>query len=300
VIQYALRKTLIARLLLLCVPLIFILFAIISPANLLSEHRYPKVSIGAISFDAAAQHEQPEGRLFTIEHKVIIQIPVQVQLPGLSDETFVAAQRFHASITGPNGFNYDTDWAATSASFSSGENSYVLPITLPEKVYNQIHNQPVAIHLDLGTQTYHAGTAYTVTATETPFPIPGNAVCTVSAETGGLDCRFPFDNPEFMQVMATVHPGNCLNPGPQSAIAFGSLTPTSPTLHFSPVETAKATLALGQTKVSLCPGTPTTFKPAVEGAYGRMQLDIPSITLDPYALRIPVRQTQGPPPPQQQ
>lgn len=289
IVQYWLRKTLIARLLLVSVPLIFIVFAILAPSNLLSDHRYPNVSVGKVTLDTSAQHQQPAGRLFSIEHKVILQLPVQVELPGMSDETFVQVQRYRATIDGPNGFHFASDWIGTRASFASAESSYVLPLPLPEKVYNQIHNQPVALHIDLGTETYHEGTPYNVTATETPFPIPGHGACMVAVESGELECRFPFENPEFLQVIATVHSGNCLIPGPQTAIAYGSLTPSTPGLHFSPVETAKTQLTVGETKVTLCPGTMTTFKPAVEGAYGRMHLDIPTITLDPYALRIPVK-----------
>jgi hypothetical protein len=289
-LQYARRKTLIARILLLALPLVFVVFALLSPANLLTEHRYPDVSVGTITFDDNPVRQQPAGRLFTVLHKVDIQIPVQVQLPvTTSDETDVVVQRIRATIDGPNGFHYASDWTSTRASFGGGETAYVLPVSLPEKVFEQIHNQPVAVHFQLGTQTYNVGTPYTISATEAPFPIPGNAACLVSAETGGLECRFPYTNPEFVQVTATVHSGNCLTPGPLTAPAYGALVPSAISSHFSPVELVTTSLSVGETKVPLCPGTSTTFKPAVAGAYGRMHLDIPAITLDPYALRIPVR-----------
>ena len=59
---------------------------------------------------------------------------------------------------------------------------------------------------------------------------------------------------------------------------------------FSPVEITHTSLSVGESKASLCAGTPTTFTSLEEGTYGRLTLDIPSITLDPYALRIPTKQ----------
>jgi hypothetical protein len=65
---------------------------------------------------------------------------------------------------------------------------------------------------------------------------------------------------------------------------------------FSPVEMTKVPLSVGDSNVGLCPGAMTTFTPTVAGSYGRMTLDIPAITLDTYARRIPVRPATEPTP----
>jgi hypothetical protein len=300
VLQYARRKTMIARLMLLAVPLLFIALTLLTPANLLSEHRYPEVSAGKLSFiaeDAAPHRATP---LIVIEHKNILGIPVQVQLNDTSDNSFVQVERVRFDIDGPNGFHYSSDWSDDRATFSPEENSTKLPFALPEKVFQQIRSQPVAIHFQIGTQTFNVGKAYTVPASEKPFPIPGNATCTVSTD-GGLECHFPFSsNPRYLLVTATVHNGSCQAPGPYTAPASGGFEPSIPwPIYFSPVEIARTSLSVGENKVPLCPGIPVTFKTATEGAYGRMHLDIPSITLDSYAIPAPTRPAQNAPQPQQ-
>jgi hypothetical protein len=205
-------------------------------------------------------------------------------------------QRIRFDIDGINGFHYSSGWIGDEAEFSPEDTASKLPFVLPEKVFQQVRNQTVAMHIELGTQSLHASTSYTVPASEKPFPIPGHATCTVSTTDGSLQCHFPFNKPQAMLITANVHNGNCQAPGPFTAPAVGTFDPSIPFLvRFSPVEIARASLTFGGTKVPLCPGTPTTFKTGVEGAYGRMHLDIPAITLDAYAAHFPGRSTPNSP-----
>ncbi len=289
IIQYARRKTLIARVILLAVPLVFVVFALLAPINFLVDHRYPDTSAGTVTFNSDALLQQPSGKLFTFRHKVGITLPVNLHLTGLSNQSALQVQRYRVTLTGPNGFHYASDWATDQANFSPLQTTSNLSFRLPQSVYDRIHDTPVSLHLQLGTQSLVPGTPYTVKAQETAFPLPGHAACTVSSDDGTLDCRFAFANPTFQQVQATVHNGNCLTPGPATAPAFGVLTPTMTPFGFSPVEIIHTSLSVGESKASLCAGTPTTFTPLEEGTYSRLTLDIPSITLDPYAIRIPTK-----------
>jgi hypothetical protein len=285
-LQYWRRKTLIARILIGAVPLVVLLFAALAPLNLLSSHRYPNTSAGALTFNKAPEFQQLAGRLLIIRHKVILGIPVQAQLTGLPSHAAVEIQRFRAILDGPAGFHYTSDWNVDRAFISPLQPSTVTPLSLPESVFNRIHNQPVALHLQLGTQIHSSGTPYSVTATDARFPLPGHAGCTLSPDDGSLNCRFAFADAQPQQVEATVTNGNCLTPGPQTARAIGLLTPPPSLVSFSPVDMVNTSLKVGGAAVPLCPGTRITVTPSVDGAYGRLTLDIPSITLDPYAIRI--------------
>jgi hypothetical protein len=296
VLQYARRKTLIARLLLLAVPLCFVLFALLSPVNLLNNHRYPDTSAGTLTFNPDTALQQPAtGKLFTFQKKVLISLPVDGQFTGLSDRSELTAQRVRVTIDDPGGFHYASDWTSEQASFSSSRKSSMLAFRVPQTVYDRIHNDNVAVHLRLGTQTFNPGTPYTVKAQESPFPLPGHAACTVTADDGNLECRFAFANPSFQTVQATVHNGNCVTPGPATAPAFAALAPSLMPFGFSPVDIVHTQLSVGESKAALCAGTPTTFTSMTEGSYGRLALDIPSIKLDAYVLRIQPKQPQPTP-----
>jgi hypothetical protein len=288
-LQYWRRKTLIARILVAAVPLVVLVFIALTPVNLLSSHRYPDSSAGTLTFNNAPELQQPAGRLFTLRHKVALGIPVQVQLSGLPTHSAIEVQRFRVIIDGPSGFHYTSAWSMDQASISAQRPFSIIPVTLPESVFNRIHDQPVALHLQLGTQIHNAGTPYSVTATEARFPLPGHAGCTVSPDDGTLDCRFAFASAQAQQVEATLTNGSCLVPGPQTAKAYGVLTPPPSLISFSPVVMTSTSLSVGNTKVPLCPGTRVTVTPSVDGAYGRLAVDVPSITLEPYAIRIPAQ-----------
>jgi hypothetical protein len=299
-LQYWRRKTLIDRLLIATMPLVLLLLAAFAPSNLLTEHRYPNNSIGTASLVPIAAPPTPSGKLMNFRHNVFINLPVQVQLGSLPQDSNVIVQQLRVVLDGPGGVHYTSNWTATNANFSVRRNIAALSFRLPENIFDKIRDKPVALHFQLGTRTYNLGTPYSVNATESPFPLPGHAACTLSSDSGALECRFAFSNPTFQQVQATVHDGTCEAPGQRSAQAFGALEPSSNPMAFSPIEKTDTQLGFGTAKVPLCPGTRITVTPAVEGAYGRMTLDVPSITLDPYAARLQDRNAAPQPPPQQQ
>jgi hypothetical protein len=292
-VQYAHRKTLLARLLILAVPIAVSAVTLLAPANALTEHRFPDTAIGSATFDADPGRQQPQGRLFSFRHRVLIAVPVTVSFAGLPPEAYLNVERVQPVIDGPNGLHYVGAWTTTHEILEQQRTAYNVSFALPEAIYNQVRDKSVALHLQLGLQTFTPGTPYIVTATEKPFPLPGHAACKVSVEDGSLDCRFPFGNPTLLEMAATVHEGGCLMPGPRSAVAHGALPPTVDALAFSPVDLVKGQVGLGESKLPICPGTPVTFTPSVEGKYGRLKIDIPAITLDGYAQRIPVGPVAG-------
>ena len=297
-LAYWRRKILIARVLIVGLPLVVLIFAFLAPVNLLTAHRYPQTTAGTLSFENAAEFQQPSGRLFTMANKVILNLPVQVQLTGLPDHSSVEVQYIRATIDGPSGYHYTTNWSPAHAELHSQVPFSMLTLSLPEAVYGRIHNQPVALHLQLGTQVFNDGTPYSVDTAETAFPLPGHAACTVSSDDGVLECRFAFANRQLKRVEANVTNGNCMTPGALTARGFGFITPDATPVYFSPVEINHTQLKIRNTNVSLCPGARITVTPSVEGAYGRMSLDIPTITLDSYAVHIPTKTSAPQPPPQ--
>jgi hypothetical protein len=223
-----------------------------------------------------------------------LNLPIQADLPGLSKDGFVQLERVRIVIDGPNGLHYTSNWTDNRGGLGSGQPTHPVQVPLPEDIFNKVRSVPVALHLQFGVRVYKPGTPYVIHATESPFPVPGHANCAVLADDGTLDCRFPFYNADYTRVASVVHDGNCLVPGPRSAPAFGYIAPTPLSFGFSPVEQDKVKLNVGESAVPLCPGATTTFTAAGGGDYGRLHLDIPAITLDAYALRMPVGPTAAP------
>jgi hypothetical protein len=234
-------------------------------------------------------YQQTAGRIADRGHSMFLNLPVQPDLTGLPDKGYASATVVRATGDGPGGYHFDTGWEPTQGMLASGEGTAGVFVRIPEKDFNRIHDQAIAMHISLGVRLYAPGTPYTVTATEKPFPLPGHAACTVSADDGQLECRFPLKNTNSIRVEAPVTNGNCLTPGPRHAIARGFVPPASSV--FDPVAISTVQLNVGEEKVSVCPGTSATFIEEVPGKYARLNFDIPSITLDNYAMRLQVAPT---------
>jgi hypothetical protein len=287
-LAYARREITAARILLAATPIVIILAAALAPVGALVHARYPDNSFGSVVFDTSSANQQPTGRLFVFRGKVDLHLPVQPTLSGDPGKNYATVQYTDLDLTGPNGFHFNTGWQpALPPTFLAGGQPSIVGVTLPQSVYDRIHNTPVTAHLDLAIQAFQPGTPYTVTATEKPFPIPGHANCTVSPHDGSLNCNYPYEHQYGAQVQATVHPGDCLTPGPQSAIAEGLLRNTSSL--FDPVATTTTRIGINQHPFPVCPNTPITLIPTDPHGYGRFHLDIPNLNVDTYALRLPVR-----------
>ena len=296
-VQYARRKTLLARVLLAALPLAFAALVAITPLNWLNEHRYPATNLGTLSLVPGMVPPQSETPLLVIRDRVLLEVPVMVSLPADANRAYVQATAMRVTLDGPGNLHYVSDWMPANTTFGSRP-AQPLPLILPSDIYNKVQGKPVALHVTFGVQSYTNATAYTVPADTKPFPIPGHANCKL-VDAGGTECTFPFKVPEFSSVSATVHGVDCANQGPESAVASGGLAPTQLSIGFAlgltPVGVAPLEMGVGQRQVALCPKTPVTFVPAVAGSYARMQLDIPSITLDPYATHMKPKPTEQAP-----
>ena len=288
ILQYARRKTLIARLILLSMPLVLILIAVLAPTNALVAHRYPDTAVAHVEFNPDMAEQQPDGRLISVMHKQFLEIPVNLTFNDLSGKGFLDVEQARVTLDGPNGFHYDTGWEPAMARFVPGQPFGILPLRIPAPVFDKIKDQPVALHAELGAQTFESATPYIIKATEAPFPVPGHGMCTISDNDGSLSCRYPFSNAYLTALQATVHDGTCSAPGERSAPAFGQLHPESAMID--PVVTQTTALDVGRTAVTPCANTQIAFTQAMPKGYARMHLEIPSITLNPYAMRRTERQ----------
>jgi hypothetical protein len=284
-IQYARRRTAIARIALIVVPLVIVLIAALTPLNALMEHRYaasaqPPVTLTFLPSPAS----DTTGLVRPIQHRVRIELPFSVTATGLASDSLLVVLQVRAVIDTPDGQHVDTGWQAAVGSLAPGSSSGV-SMLVPEKLFAQFGQQPVAMHLEVGVQRFDAGTPYTVGATTAAFPMPEHGQCTLSDE-GSLNCRSAYMRKQFLRVTATIHSGSCAAPGPMSAPVYTQLPPAFSL--FDPVVTQNTAFTFGpdQRTVKLCPNTPITFTPQVEGKYLRLHADIAAITLNDYVMRL--------------
>ncbi len=289
-LQYAYRRTALARALLIATPAVAFLLILATPAATLIGHEYATALPLHGTFDPNPGYQVTEpGEPAIARGKVLLQLPVVIG--GLPMRSALQSQHVIVTLDGVAGaagpaVHYNSGWSETVSSLNPGPRPSRLLLTLPADVYNRVKDTPVTLHVTLGVEQLEAGTPYTITATAAPFPIPASGACRVDAETGSLDCAFPFSNSKPIGITGAAVTGTCSNPSPSTPASSG-LAASIPTPEFDPVSSQQARFGvLTDGSANLCPGAKLDFAVARTTAKGSVTIDIPAITLSSYAMRI--------------
>jgi hypothetical protein len=151
---------------------------------------------------------------------------------------------------------------------------------VPRSVLDKLHGLNIRMHVSEIAQHLFPGTPQTVIAAS-DFSVPDNGKCHLKPNRYGsnVTCRYPFQIPWRTTVQAQVTTAPCSNAGPTHP-GFTSLMARSPGTGLNPIVQDLALLG-----GNLCPGTPVTFTAYHPGDNFRLELDIPSISLDQYLSR---------------
>ena len=194
--QYALRKTLNARLWLMAGALATIVLAFLIPYQRLIEREFTRmapgeapvfqVRLGAISYDPV-----------TFDKKVQIHVPLLVgQLaPGHVAEV----EGMQVSLEAPSGNEWSSRWRRWAqvvsgemfAPAGAGQTSWVSvkPVFfMDEDIFNRLKDLPLKVHLSIGTGVFRDKENSLATETQGRFELPGVGVCVAR---GLLWCRAP-------------------------------------------------------------------------------------------------------------
>ncbi len=276
--QYATRNTFRSRMALVATALLFVaLFAIFMEArleplvNAMVRHHYPVSTDASLKlvFDPnATPSKSPENRDNRVGKLEMVLLPVSIQ--GLDPNAHLDNQHVSYTIDAP-GYHYASPWRPALTE----ENN--LFIFIPQAVLDKVHGSNLHMHFSESAQRLRPGTPQSVTAAA-DFNVPEEGRCHLQAGFPGnnVTCRFPFHIAEQMTIGADVTSGLCIHSDPtHPAITMVSALP----LLVGPDPTDERALHLGG---AVCPGTQltvTTYHPAENF---RLELDVPSISLDQY------------------
>jgi hypothetical protein len=278
--QYASRNTFASRIALVTTALLFVaLFSCLvggqiqGPVNLFVRNHYP-VSTDAslrLTFDSSAKpFQNQEGETLRIGKLTIVRVPISIQ--GLNSTAQLDDQNVSFTIDAP-GYHYTSPWRPADLEDDN------LLLFIPQQVLDKIHGSNVRMHLSEVAQRMLPGTPQTVTAAES-FSIPGNGTCQLLPNLSGnnVSCRYPFQIASRTTIRAIVTGTSCsssspTHPGVTTLGARSPMTGADPTIEIP--------LHLGGV---VCPGTQLTFTPYHPADNFRLELDIPSISLDQYLI----------------
>jgi ABC-type transport system involved in multi-copper enzyme maturation permease subunit len=280
VYQYASRNTLSSRIAIAAaIPLTILIFLGLVQAqlpglgNMILRHHYPLSTDASLKlvFDpnAKAQQDAEHGQVH-IGKLVVIQLPVTIQ--GLASAAQVDDQTVSFAID-VGGFHYTSPWRPTEF------DDQKLTLFIPQRVLDKTHSSNVQMHLSVAAQRFRPGTPQIVTAAN-DFTVPGGGMCHLFPDRSGnnLSCRYAFQIASRMTVQVPVHAAPCGTASPTHP-GFTTIGARIPDPAADP--TIERTPRLGG---AVCPGAQLTFTPYHPAEFFRLELDLPSISLDQYLV----------------
>jgi hypothetical protein len=278
VYQYASRDTTRARMTLIAVALVFLLWTccfsnmwFVGPINFLIQQHYP-VQAGSplkLVFDGSSDpNVQDRG----LPRSGPFAFDLPAKLEGMEPAARLRDASVMYSIDGPN-YHYVSPWQPVVVSESG------LSVVMSRKAFEPVHGVPVHMHMMLGAERLMPDAPEVVTATDR-FKAPNGGQCTL--DTGmtkdNLICRYAFEGP-----LPTSVRGNVID-APWACAKDAATHSGGGVIHEVPTGTKPDPVVEEPVRMggAVCPGTALTFVVYRPAGRFRVELDVPSVVLDAY------------------
>jgi hypothetical protein len=298
IVQYATRRTAIARGILIGTPLFITLLFFIIPGDALIRYAYPVATVPKLGPlpDAFAPKEPEPGELMVFNKEVSVGVPFAVSDADKDSEYVI--EGLSASIQSA-GISWSEPYVTSiGGRISPGIPYTAIRVTVPLKTFNQIGHVASDIHLSIPIEQLKAEKPSTWKATKEDFAVPGHGLCSFSKEHPDTapECRYPFKAPDLARVTALVTT-SCSDASASKVAGPLQVSASPQFLDFDPVVT-------GSLKVSdpgnreaaayhVCPGTDVTFTEGKRNGKTRLEVDAKQLVLENYATHIPPQQRGG-------
>jgi len=298
--QYARRRTVKSRMLLLglaaAVPILFA----ITPYRTIIARRYPTPAAGQslpvrLAFDPAKPASLKGG--YPEKNKVHIKLPLLVS--GIAEGLMVSEGGTMESIEAAGGLRWESRWGHGYGQLVANRPHTSETISIDKGFYERVKSVPVKIQITFALAFARAAEADHVVASAVPFTVPGNGRCSFSpwARNEAI-CLFPVKS-QLMLLSAkseeiTCRAGENEKPLPTGIVAYGwvwAFPLLGAEFGINPVSTRELELSdFGELKTErfrggICPGTPLTIYTSwQDGPRYRADLGIDGIHLADYKL----------------
>jgi hypothetical protein len=300
-VQYATRRTVIARSILLGTPLLITILFFLLPADLLVHAAYPLAStpkLGQLPAELAPK-APGSGPLAVRLGYAVLGIPLTIS--DAAKDTSYLIDGISASVEAG-----DTKWStpftiAQTRPFSSDSPGTIVPVSMPLDTFNRIGHIPADLHLSFAVEISKQEKPSTWKATKQPFSVPGHGVCSFPTDSSEEPptCRFPFKSPDIEYISANVSL-DCSSVVAPHGTAYASFNPSATFLDFDPVVVEPLRFSVQGapqgTNLQLCPGTDLTIVEQQRQDKERLDLDLKQLVLENYALHNDQQHPRGPRP----
>ncbi len=295
-LQYARRRTRLARITLAALPAVLLILILAAPARLLIEHAFPSNAPSpqtTLLFDPDPARRQPDSNqppLVFPDGYIILSLPVQI--PGLPPGLRLKGKAISLTLDTPSGLHWTSPYQGVDADLSTRNAHPAIDVPIPGDIFNRFKNTPADLRLSLAVDRSTTAAPQTVTANLPAFAVPGRGLCPVVSFGVTSNCLFPLRPPAPIDLSLRISDQLCGTPIPATIRPQTIFTGTDDTFlryDLDPIVTSPLHLSIerertGNTRAAyLCPGTPVTLNAHTVVGHQRLTLTAPAVILAPYA-----------------
>lgn len=303
-LQYGLRKTWLARVLVIAFPVLVCALAFIAPDQLMMSRIYPVAGANSpVQFTHSPSVLRPSdsGSMTGSSNRNgnnWYRIRVPLELSGITDGNGIISEGVQATIDAPDGFHWRSKWQPQSITYLPGDKFGAADIAVPSALYDKYKSTPVTVHLDLALTQIKASRTTNVPLSRQEVHVPEVGICTWTKEVGMINCRSAIGVSQ-LTLISTGQVGyhsqaNQVEPG---SYWTGSLAAHSTDFHIAPVQDFALISYRGRDGVGgalrmLDPGTPVTFTQYKEVRRMQTSLTIQNFHFPPQPTLNELRDAQ--------
>ena len=305
-VQYISRKTILSRLILVGMFVLFVLVLLLTPYDAVLRKKYPLATkqhpvAAKLNFDRTLSfaHEQKQPSRW-IEDETSLELPFQVA--DMDAKSIVEIERIRLDLELPSGQQWTSHWRSLSNVISYGRTRTWPNVSMETKFYNGIKDSKVKAKVFLGMRSFRLSTPTTVTVAGDRIGLPGNTQCVDNLSEDWLQCFSALKRPKPIFIMAQLPNQECRvskeatseEPWADSPATYYDLeADAGAELDFTPVQDFSIGLSKlyafedHDIRLPVCSGTQLLVsKPEFQYAVGD-EIDLGEITLSNYHPTYP-------------
>jgi hypothetical protein len=293
--QYAKRRTLWTRLILVSVALIIPALLQFAPNRALANYDYPTKPNEQLPVQLALGTKKPTGSGGFEKDKIELDIPIKFS--GLQPGTVVSIDGAMLTVEPPGQPSWNSGWHSTYEKLMPDRSEFRLDFGLKRSFFEKVKSQPVRARIVFALRLFRDKQTKRIVVTNGEFSIPEVGLCWIDkkSQTSSVRCRYAVKTPDFVTMLAYAE-STC----PHAKLKAGEQSPAITSYDFSgardgtgplsPVDTLNLYFQrwdiddiTSQSVPGICPGTPFTVAMQEEVKKLQTTLDINSIKLEDYA-----------------
>jgi hypothetical protein len=278
VLQYAARRVLASRLVLIALPIVVILSGLAVPESTAISPAYPRPSAAQeepVQLTFLRDTPHPATSYLIRANQVQVSIPLQVS--GVAEGYALIPDALQLTVQVANGTGWTSPWqAAYNLHYLPGTSESGVNFVMSRAFFDQVRSMPVTLHFTLALTQVQAGNVKSIPLSTQDFSVPDFGICSpdprLERQFFGIVCKFALRQPRLTYIRVRWQDSPCTalqpdsNTGAEGDAWMGTLDNTPAdfgitSVWSAPIGFSNPTNVEGN-KVEprhLCPGTPVTF-----------------------------------------